>query len=125
MQEIPEAIAVEARAEIVWGKSPQRVLEFLQSNGVGDKSALALIEALMSERAEMIRADGIRKMAWGVVFALTPICYYLFSMWFGYWSLKLFAGLIVLGVYGLGKLANGITMALRPRSVPGDLANAE
>jgi len=125
MQDIPEAIAVEARAEIVWGKSPQRVLEFLQSKGVGDKSALALIETLMSERAAMIREDGIRKIIWGVLFALAPICYYLFSMWLGYWSLKLFAGLIVLGVYGLGKLTNGISMVLRPRSVAGDLANTE
>ena len=125
MQDIPEKLAVEARAEITWGRSPQEVLALLQSKGVGDKAALALIETLTQERATSIRADGIQKAIIGGLFVCAPVGYYFFSMWLGYWSLKFFAALLALGAFGLAKLTNGLSMVLRPRSVTDDLANTE
>jgi hypothetical protein len=125
MHAIPEPIVIDARAKIIWGESPEKVLTFLQSKGVGDKEAFGLIEELQKERAASIRADGIKKTWVGVLFVLAPVAYYFASMYIGYWSLKFFAALIVLGAVGLAKITNGLSMVLRPRAVTGDLANAE
>jgi hypothetical protein len=125
MQHIPETVAVEARAEITWGKSPEQVLAMLQAKGVGDKDALALIEELMKERAASIRGDGVKKTVIGSLFCLAPVSYYFVSVWLGSLNLKFFAGLLVVGVIGIAKLTNGLSMLLRPGSVTGDLANPE
>jgi hypothetical protein len=125
MQNIPEAIAVEARAEIIWGRPPNQVLELLQAKGVGDKDALALIADLLKERAASIRADGIKKTVVGSLCIVAPIIYYFFSLWLGYWSLKFFAVLIVAGVVGLAKVTSGLSMIVRPQAVTGSLANGE
>lgn len=125
MQAIPEPVIVEARAEIIWGKSPEKVLVLLQSKGVGDKEALALIEELMAERAAMIRDDGRKKIGWGIVFVAAPVTYYFAGLWMGFWFLKLLAALIVLGLYGVGKITTGVGMVTRPGKVRGDLANSD
>ncbi len=78
MQNIPEAVAVEARAEIIWGRSPDEVLALLQRKGVGDKDALAVIAKFMRERAASIRADGIKKTVIGSACVLAPVTYYFF-----------------------------------------------
>src|SRR5438067_301556 len=103
MEHIPDEIVTEARCEITWGKSPEDVLAVLQSKGVGDRYALELLEELMKERAAVIRSDGIKKTTIGSILIALPIAYYFFSMWLGYWSIKLFAGLIVLGFWGIAK----------------------
>ncbi len=125
MDHIPEKVVDQARCEIMWGRSPKDVMTILQAKGVGDRDALDLIEELMSERSAVVRSDGIKKTMIGALCIATPIAYYLFSMWLGYWSIKLFAGLIVLGFLGIAKLVDGIMMILHPRSARGDLASAE
>ena len=60
-----------------------------------------------------------------MLFVLAPVAYYFVSMFIGYWSVKFFAGLIVLGAIGLAKITSGLSMILRPRTVTADLANAE
>jgi hypothetical protein len=125
MEHIPDALVTEARCEITWGKPPERVFALLQAKGIGDRHAPGLIEELMKERAAVIRSDGMRNTALGAVFIALPIACYFFSIWLGYWSIKLFAGLIVLGFFGIAKLVDGLSMILRPRAVTGSLANGE
>lgn len=125
MHAIPEPVAVEARAKIMWGESPDKVRDFLMSKHVGEKDAAVLLEEIVAERAASIRSDGIRKIGWGSAFVAAPIAYYFVThLWIGYWSYKFFAVLIVLAAIGLAKLTSGISMVLRPRAVRGDLANA-
>jgi hypothetical protein len=124
MSAIPEPVVVEARAKIIWGESTQKVLTYLQSKSVGDKEASVLLEDLMKERAASIRTDGVKKVWIGVLFVLAPVAYYLVSKFVGFWSLKLFSGLIVLGIVGIAKLSSGLSMILKPRAVKGDLSNA-
>lgn len=119
---IPPAVVIDARAKIIWGESPEKVRMFLQAQGVGDQEALALIEACIKERAASIREDGIKKAWAGALFVLAPVAYYYGSQAIGFWSLKLFAGLIVLGAVGAAKITNGLSLALRPRATKGDLA---
>lgn len=121
---LTEPLKVDARAEIVWGRDPQEVLTMLQRKGVGEHEAIAFVEELMAERAESIRGEGIRKSIFGALFTLAPIAYYFFTVWIGDMSIKLFAALIVLGAYGIGKLTNGLKMVFRPRTITASLASA-
>ena len=125
MHSIPEPLVIDARAKIVWGEAPANVLAFLQSKSIGDKDAFALIEQLMRERDTEIRSDGRANVWMGILCILVPIIYYILSLLIGYWSMKLFAALIVLGVFGLIRLTKGISMVLRPRGVTGSRANSE
>ena len=124
MHAIPEPLVIDARAKIIWGESPAKVLAFLQSKSVGDKDAFELIEELMKERAASIRAEGLKKTWIGVLLVLAPVVYYYATRFLGHWSLEFFAALIVLGAVGLAKITKGLSMVLRPRAVTGDLANA-
>jgi hypothetical protein len=122
---ITEQLKVDARAEVIWGRKPKEIVTMLRGKGVSEKDALALIEELMTERATLIRADGIKKSVLGGLFTLAPVAYYFFTVWMNDMSIKLFAALLVLGAYGLGKLTNGLTMVFRPRTVTASLANAD
>lgn len=122
---VPEPIAIEARAKLFWGESPAKVQAFLLGKNVGEKDAGELVKTLVAERAATIRSDGIRKICWGASFIAAPITYYLVThLWVGYWNLKAFAGLLVLGAIGIAKLTQGVGMTLRPKAITGDLSNA-
>jgi hypothetical protein len=125
MHTIPEPIAIEARAKIMWGEPPVKVRAYLMSKNVGEKEAAVLLEEVMTERAASIRSDGMKKIWLGSAFIAAPVIYYFVThLWIGYWSLKLFAGLVVLAAVGLAKLTSGVSLVLRPRAVRGDLANS-
>lgn len=121
--QVSEKLKIDARAEIVWGKKPEEVLAMLRRNGVGQKEALSCVEELMVERVTMIRSDGMKKCVLGALFILAPIAYYLFTVWMEDMSIKIFAALLVLGAYGIGKLTNGLTMVFRPRTITASLTD--
>ena len=125
MNPIPEPIAVEARAKIMWGESQEKVRAFLIAKNVDAPDAGALLEEIAAERAESIRRDGTKKIGLGALYVAVPIAYYLLAHHIlGYWSVKGFAALIVLGAVGLAKITQGLPMVFRPRTVAGDLSNA-
>jgi len=102
---VPESVAVEARAKIFWGASPDTVLQFLKSNYVEENDARALIEAVLTERAESVRSEGLTKIWSGALLALVPITYYLISwVLLGFLLLKLFTALILIGLFGVARL---------------------
>jgi len=122
---IPEPIAVEARAKITWGEPPEKVRAFLMTKGIGEKDAASLLQELLTERAASIRSDGMKKVWLGGAFIVAPVAYYFVThFWIGYWDLKFFAALIVVGVVGLAKATTGFSMVIRPQAVRGDLANS-
>lgn len=125
LHSIPKPVAVEARAKIFWGASTATVREYLQSKNVEEEDALALIEEVLRERAQVVRAEGVAKTWTGALLVLVPIGYFLIAQMLGFLMLKLFAGLIVLGLFGLLRLTKGLSMMLSPRSVSGDLSNAD
>lgn len=124
MHAVPEHIAIEARAKIIWGEPPEKVRAYLMSKNVGEKDATTLLDELEAERAASIRSDGFKKVALGTAMGAAPVAYYFVThLWFDYWNLKFFAALVVLGALGVAKLTSGASMVLRPRAVRGDLAN--
>ncbi|QJW96677.1 hypothetical protein [Frigoriglobus tundricola] len=124
MGAVPESVAVEARAKNFWGARPDTVLQFLKSNNVGENDARALIEAVLTERAESVRRDGVTKIWSGALLVMVPIAYF-FGSWglLGFVLVKLLVALGLVGLFGLARLAKGLSMAISPRSVSGDLSN--
>lgn len=124
MAAIPESVAVEARAKIVWGATPDAVLKFLMSEKVEAKDALALLKEILTERAEMIRSEGVMKIWTGALLVLVPVGYLLVSLVLGFLVIGLFAVLIFVGLFGVARAANGIFMVRNARTIEGDLSNA-
>jgi hypothetical protein len=126
MSSISESVATTARAKIIWGASPETVLQFLKSEGVEEKDAQALIEQILAERAKLVRSEGITKIWSGALLVMVPIGYYVVS-WalLGFLLVKLFVGLILVGLFGAFRLANGLLMVAKPRSTSGDLSNPD
>lgn len=126
MGAVPESVAVEARAKIFWGASPDTVLQFLKSNNVEEKDARALVEAILTERAESVRSEGMTKVWTGALLVMVPVCYF-FVAWvlFGFLQVKFFAVLILVGLFGVARLVDGLFMVTNPRSVGGDLSNPD
>lgn len=122
MNTIPEPIAVEARAKLMWGENPEKVRAFLESKKIAPADAEALIEKVAAESAEATRAEGKKKAGWGVLFLLAPVIYYFVAVALGSLMVKLFAALIVLGVIGIAQITKGLSMALRPRAVKENLS---
>lgn len=123
MPEIPLATARNARAELMWGTPPEKVRESLLAKDVTEADAAVLIESVMVERAETIRAEGKKKLIYGILGVAAPIAYYGVSVLIGILAIKLLAGLCVLGVVGIYKISVGASMILKPRSHTGDLSN--
>ncbi|HWA26190.1 MAG TPA: hypothetical protein VG734_11045 [Lacunisphaera sp.] len=122
---VPDSIAIEARAKILWGEPIEKVREYLMGKNVGEKDAGALLEELMAERAASIRSDGFGKIWAGAASVAAPVAYYFAThVWIGYWNHKLFAALVVLAAVGVIKLVSGISMVIRPGAVRGDLSGA-
>jgi hypothetical protein len=125
MQTIPESVAVEARAKIFWGESSAKVLAFLQTKGVGDKDAFALIDEIEAERRREVRSRGFKKLWIGVFLVSMPVLIYFMKSHGAEAQMgsKGFAAAIVLGCIGLASITNGLSMIMRPSRATGDLSN--
>jgi hypothetical protein len=62
----------------------------------------------------------------GGLLVMVPIGYF-FLAWvlLGFLQVKLFAVLVVVGLFGAARLIKGLSMAMNPRSVGGDLSNPD
>jgi hypothetical protein len=126
MASIPESVASEARAKLIWGASPDTVLKLLKSNNVEEKDARALIEEVLTERAKVVRSEGMTKIWTGALLVIVPVSYYVVSwVLIGFLLVKLFIGLILVGLFGVFRLATGLSMVANPRSISGDLSNTD
>jgi hypothetical protein len=117
----PATIEDEARARITWGEPPERVFDHLKSSGWGEADAAAFVAQLQRERVAQVRGDGLVKMLWGLgligpAFAMLLLGY---SIW-GPWET---GGDLVLCLWGLHKIVQGIIMLTAPRTEKGDLSD--
>jgi predicted phage tail protein len=123
MGAIPESVADEARAKLMWGEGTGKVRAFLEDKKIQQADAEALIEEVLSERAEVFRAEGKKKIILGAALVLCPAVYYVAATAVGFLMLKLFAGLLVLAAIGIAKIFKGISMIVRPQAVKETLAD--
>ncbi len=113
----------EARAKIFWGDPPEQVIGYLLLQGFSKEEASGLVHEMFRERAATVRANGIRKILTGIGLVAVPIVALIIFLCIGVIPLKLFAVTIMIGLWGVWLLINGIIMTLAPKSERGDLAD--
>jgi hypothetical protein len=116
----PTQVAHEARAKIFWGDPPQEVLKFLLINNVPRGEAMEIIRELTQERVVQMRKNGLIKIFSGILMICVPI-----GGWFGGMvaiSIKLFAFMVMLGLWGFYRLIKGILMVVAPKMQQGDVS---
>ena len=116
----PGQLAHEARAKIFWGDPPQEVLKFLLINNVPRQDATEIVRELTHERMVQMRKNGLVKIFSGILMICVPI-----GGWFGGMvviSIKLFAIMIMLGLWGFYRLIKGTLMVVAPKMQQGDVS---
>ncbi len=93
----------------------------IQSFSVAE--ANELVTKLFKERAAEMRSRGISKIIKGIGLMCVPVIALLVFLSFKVIPMNLFAVTIMIGLYGLWLFANGILMAVAPKSEEGDVAN--
>jgi hypothetical protein len=116
----PTQVAHEARAKIFWGDPPQEVLKFLLINNIPRQEAMEIIRELTHERVVQMRKNGLVKIFSGILMVCVPI-----GGWFGgmaMLSIKLFAVMIMLGLWGAYRVLKGTFMVVAPKAQQGDVS---
>jgi hypothetical protein len=116
----PSQVAHEARAKIFWGDPPQEVLKFLLINNVPRAEAMEIIRELAYERTVQMRKNGVAKIVTGIIMVSVPIAGWF--MGFAEISIKLFAFMVMLGLWGAYRLLKGIFMVVAPKAQSGDVS---
>jgi hypothetical protein len=113
----------EAKAKIFWGDPPEAVIGYLLMQGFSHEEASNLVGEMFRERAATVRANGIRKILTGIGLIAVPIVALIIFLSIGVIPMKIFAVTIMVGLWGVWMLLNGIIMVLAPKSEKGDLAD--
>lgn len=113
----------EARAKAMWGDSREQVISYLMIQGFSHQEASDLAQKLFQERTAAVRSNGIRKIIIGAGLICVPIIALIIFLAIGVIPLKLFAVTIMVGLYGVWLVINGILMAVAPKSERGDVAD--
>lgn len=102
---------------------PEAVIGYLLMQGFSHEEALDLVREMFLERAATVRANGVKKILTGIGLVAVPIVALIIFLIIGVTPLKIFAVTIMVGLWGLWMLLNGIIMFLAPKSERGDLAD--
>jgi hypothetical protein len=114
---------LEGRAKIFWGDPPDEVLKFLMRNNISQAEAAELVAGWFSERAAALRSSGIGKIVTGTGMACVPVAGWFIFNSSGFIPMKLFAILIMIGLWGAWRALRGTLMVVSPRSEKGDVAD--
>lgn len=117
-----EKAIAEARAKIFWGEDAATVIAYLQSEGMPQADAAAIIDSLLKERAENVRASARRGILIGVPLIFIPVAAYFGMESMHFLSLKVLAATVIIGLYGIWKVVRGIVLNFSPHSETGDLS---
>jgi hypothetical protein len=113
----------EARAKAMWGDSREQVISYLMIQGFSHQEASDVAQKLFQERVAAVRSNGIRKIIIGIGLICVPIIALIIFLAVRVIPLKLFAVTIMVGLYGLWLVINGILMVAAPKSERGDVAD--
>jgi hypothetical protein len=129
----PDLPLVEARAQIMWGEPPQNVVASLTEQGADPVHARALVTQFTTERTTAIRDLAFTKIIRGLLLLLTPIPAYLLVFFSSYLqdddpllyilTTRILAFTLLVALFGLCKLINGIFKYFFRATQPGDLAD--
>lgn len=112
----------EARAKAMWGDSSEQVISYLMIQGFSASEAKELAAKLFKERASAVRGIGIRKIIIGIGLMFVPVGALFVFLVIGIFLLKVLGAAVLVGLYGVWLVINGILMAVAPKSEKGDVA---
>ncbi len=118
----PTQVAHEARAKIFWGDPPQEVLKFLLINNVPRQEAMGIIRELTEERTVQMRKNGTIKAVTGFLMVCVPVAGWFIFNAAGIIPMKLFAIMIMLGLWGAYRVLKGTFMVIAPKVQQGDVS---
>lgn len=118
----PTQVAHEARAKIFWGDPPQEVLKFLCINNVPRQEAMEIIRELTQERTVQMRKNGLIKAISGALMVCVPVAGWFIFAAAGIIPMKLFAIMIMLGLWGAYRVLKGTFMFVAPKAQQGDVS---
>ena len=107
----------------MWGDSKEEVTKYLMMQGFTVIEATELVESIFRERAAAVRAKGIRKIFTGVGLICVPIIALIIFLCIGVIPIRTFALTVMVGLYGVWLLINGILMAVAPKSEKGSITD--
>ncbi len=113
---------IEARAKISWGDSPDEVIRYLMLQGFTATEAKETVDVLFKERLAELRVKGIRKIFTGIGLMFVPVIEGLIFVMVHLIFLKLMAIGVMVGLWGVWQLLNGIVMLAAPKMESGDVA---
>jgi len=117
-----ENLIVEARSRLIWGESPEQVLQYLVDKGVSDQQAKGIIKMVQGERNAAIRGAGINKIITGILMGTAPAIAWFSTAWLGFIFTKILAVAILIAAVGLWRIVSGAMMLFAPHMEKGDLS---
>jgi hypothetical protein len=118
----PTQVAHEARAKIFWGDPPLEVLKFLMINNIPRAEATEIVRELTAERVVQMRKNGMIKIFTGVLMVCVPVAGWFIFNAAGIIPMKLFAIMIMLGLWGAYRVLKGTFMVVAPKAQAGDVS---
>lgn len=125
----------QARGLVTWGKPKDEVFHFLKEEGVSEKDAALAVDALFQERYNFIRYRGKRRMFHGLLIMIPCVAIISYILANGidsqgetihaplHTEIKGIAGVVVLLLWGLKKVADGSTEFFRPSAIKGPITS--
>jgi hypothetical protein len=118
----PTQVAHEARAKIFWGDPPLEVLKFLMINNIPREEATEIVRELTVERVVQMRKNGMIKSFTGILMVCVPVAGWFIFNAAGIIPMKLFAIMIMLGLWGAYRALKGTLMVVAPKTQHGDVS---
>lgn len=118
----PTQVAHEARAKMFWGDPPLEVLKFLMINNIPREEAMEIVRELTAERVVQMRKNGIVKIVSGGLMVCVPVAGWFIFNAAGIIPMKLFAIMIMLGLWGAYRVLKGTFMVVAPKAQQGDVS---
>jgi hypothetical protein len=109
---------VEARAKVIWGDSPKKVIFFLRTKGIPMEEAMQITDEAFEERKAALRSKAWTQVFVGLPLVALPLGG--FAVFSAIGSLSMLAMLIfgltcAAGLYGLYSLVSGIWSLCVPK----------
>lgn len=117
-----EQAETEARAKMSWGDSPETVTRFLMLQGFTVQEARDIVAVLYKERLAAVRGVGVRKIVMGIGLMCVPVLTFLAFLYFRIMPIRLMAVAIMVGLWGVWQVINGLIALLAPKMESGDVA---
>jgi len=119
-----ESLIWEARAQIMWGDAPEKVAEGLRAQGVDEQRIQEVLRASILERDTEIRRRGVREtiLGGGLVALAVGAGFLIVASSTKANMGRLFGGCLLVGFYGVYRLARGLSWMYSGSKMRGSVA---